>query len=128
MGKIDGGFSLWYDGYGFRYLPQPDSPGPEAPGPYAFRNPDRVARILSEAGFIAIGIVSDERVLQFEPDVESTVLQLIQYGGPMATAIAEAPEEVRERIKADLADMARPYQTSEGVMIDGAVWVVSAES
>jgi len=46
----------------------------------------------------------------------------------MAAAIAEAPEDVRERIKADLGEVIRDYQTPEGVRIDGAAWIVTAES
>jgi ubiquinone/menaquinone biosynthesis C-methylase UbiE len=108
------------------YLPAPAPVAPEAPGAHAFSDPQRVNRILSEAGFTSIEITPVEHALQFEPDIAGTAAQLIQYG-PMATAIAEAPENIRERIKTDLGEAIQGYQTSDGVRIDGAVWIVSAE-
>jgi ubiquinone/menaquinone biosynthesis C-methylase UbiE len=109
-----------------QYLPPPAPLGPEDPSPYAFRDPNRVNRILSEAGFDGIEIASVERKLIFEPDVTGTVEQLMQYG-MMASAIAQASEDIRERIKADLGEAIQGYQTSDGVMIDGAAWMVTAE-
>jgi SAM-dependent methyltransferase len=109
-----------------QYLTAPDPVDPEAPGPHAFSDPNRVNRILSAAGFASIEITSIEHALQFEPDIAGTVAQLIQYG-PMATAIGEAPEDICNRIKADLGKAIQGYQTSDGVRIDGAVWIASAE-
>jgi len=109
-----------------QYLPKPEPVGPEDPSAYAFREPDRVNRILSEAGFSGIEITSVEKKLAFELDVAGTVEQLIQYG-TMAPVISQATEDIRERIKADLSEAIQGYQTSDGVMIDGAAWMVTAE-
>jgi SAM-dependent methyltransferase len=38
-------------GAALQILPPPPLPGPEAPGPFAFADPDRVRRILTGAGF-----------------------------------------------------------------------------
>jgi SAM-dependent methyltransferase len=108
------------------YLPPPSPPRPDAPGPYAFRDRNRVNRILSEAGFTGIESTSVARKLTFAPDITGTVEQLIQYG-MLAPAIAQASEDIRERIKVDLGEAIQGYQTSDGVMIDGAAWMVTAE-
>ena len=86
----------------------------------------RVNRILSEAGYTGIEITSVERKLTFAPDITGTVEQVIQYG-MLAPAIAQASEDIREQIKADLGEAMQGYQTSDGVMIDGAAWMVTAE-
>ena len=77
-----------------------------------------ITLFLSQGDFCATAI--------FEPDVTGTVEQLMQYG-MMASAIAQASEDIRERIKADLCEAIQGYQTSDGVMIDGAAWMVIAE-
>ena len=48
-----------------QYLPPPSPPEPDAPGPYALRERNRVNRILSEAGFTRVEITSVERKLTF---------------------------------------------------------------
>lgn len=107
-----------------RYLPKP--PGAEDLGGLSFRDPARVKRMLSEAGFARIEITLVERAMTFEPDIAGTVAQLMQYGA-MAPAIAQASEDIRASIKADLGEAIRDYQTPGGVMIDGAAWIVTAQ-
>lgn len=109
-----------------KYLPPPPPPEPDAPGPYAFRDRNRVNLILSEAGFAEIEIISVEKKLAFEPDIAGTVEQLTQYGR-LSAAIAQASEDIREQIKADLSEAIQGYQTSDGVMIEGAAWMLTAE-
>lgn len=108
-----------------QYLPRPAAPGPTDPGPYSFQDSKRINLILTEAGFSDIEIVSVEKGLTCGPDMKSTVAQLIQVGA-MAAAIEEAPEELRNRIKSDLGEAFQGYQTSSGVIIDSAAWIVSA--
>ena len=94
-----------------RYLPKP--PGAEDLGGLSFRDPARVKRMLSEAGFARIDITLVERAMTFEPDIAGTVAQLMQYGA-MAPAIAQASEDIRASIKADLGEAIRDYQTPRG--------------
>ncbi len=106
---------------------RPAPPGPDDPGPFAFRDPDRVTAILAGAGFENIEIAPKHLALQFEADVEGSVAKLLQIG-PMAQLVAEAPEEVRHRIQANLAEAIAGYQTDDGVRIDSASWIVSADN
>ena len=106
---------------------RPDPPAPDDPGPFAFCDPDRVEAILSDAGFANVEIISNRLALQFEVDVEGTASKLLQLG-PMARPIAEAPEEVRIRIRDNVAAAIQDYQTDEGVKIDSASWIVSADN
>ena len=110
-----------------QYLERPEPPAPNDPGPFAFRDPERVTAILSGAGFTGIEMTPNHQALAFEPDIAGTVNKLIQLG-PMAQPIAQAPEDVQARIKTDLAAAIEAYITVDGVKIDSATWIVSAEN
>jgi len=110
-----------------QYLERPEPPGPEAPGPFAFREPDRVNAILSDAGFANIEITPNDLALEFEADIDGTVSKLIQLG-PMAQPIAKAADDIRERIRADLTAAIQNYLTDDGVRIDSATWIVTADN
>src|SRR3546814_4732437 len=46
-------------------VPPPPSPDPEAPGPFSFGDRDRVARILTAAGFADVAIAPFDHELPF---------------------------------------------------------------
>jgi hypothetical protein len=46
--------------------------------------------------------------------------------GPLARALAGAGEDVREAAEAAVAEAMRRYDGPEGVVLPGAVWLVSA--
>ena len=108
-----------------QYVERPEPPGPDAPGPFAFRDPARIESILAGAGFTDIGITGNQLALEFEADIAGTVSKLLQLG-PMAQPVAQASNDTQERIAQDLADAIARYQGSDGVRIDSASWIVSA--
>ncbi|MDH3737567.1 MAG: methyltransferase domain-containing protein [Alphaproteobacteria bacterium] len=108
-----------------QYLDRLDPPGPDEPGPFAFRDPDRVRGILSDAGFTGIEMTPHDHALAVEADIESSVNKLIQLG-PMAQPIAQSTAEIQDQIKADLTASTQPYLTETGVKIDSASWIVRA--
>lgn len=110
-----------------QYIERPEPPAPDAPGPFAFREPDRVKAILSDAGFANIAITPHDMALEFEADIAGTVSKLIQLG-PMAQPIAQAPQDTQDRIRADLAAAIQDYHTDDGVKIDSANWIVTADN
>ena len=110
-----------------QYLERPDPPGPDDPGPFAFREPDRVNGILFDAGFTGIEITPNRLALEFGADIESAASKLTQLG-PMAQPIAQATEDIQARIRADLAAAIEDYLTDDGLKIDSATWIVSAEN
>lgn len=110
-----------------QYLERPEPPGPDAPGPFAFRDPDRVNAILSDAGFTNIETVPNDLALEFEADIAGTVSKLIQLG-PMAQPIDQAADDIRDQIRSDLATAIHEYLTDDGVRIDSATWIVSADN
>lgn len=109
-------------------LPQlPPPPDPEAPGPFAFGDADRVRRILGEAGFSKVELKAHETSLlvggsaSFDESIDF-VLRM----GPTARLLADASPDLQARIHDAVSGALEPFQTESGVSMDGAIWLVSA--
>lgn len=113
-----------------QHLERAAPPDPSAPGPFAFADKERVHDLLEQAGFnnvvheaypcsIAVGRgLAREELLDF----------LVQMG-PAGAAMREAEPEVQKRIQASVAEAVAPYlRDREGMVMDAAVWFVSAEN
>jgi SAM-dependent methyltransferase len=95
------------------------------PGPFALADPDRVRRILLDAGY------GDVSVEPFDcriggGDVEAT-LQLAVRVGPLGAALRENPElrpVVTDRVRAVIAG----WDTPQGVLMPAAAWIARASS
>lgn len=106
-------------------LPPSSPPEPDAPGPFAFADPERVRGILTSAGFVDLAITPyDEKV--GSGDLE-TALALALRIGPLGAALRENPdlrEAAAPRVRAALA----AHDGPEGPKLDAAVWIVTARS
>lgn len=111
-----------------RYVAAPPPNDPEAPGPMAFADPDRVRRILSTAGFEEIDLQERESQIPFEADARSTARQLVHIGGAAARLLATATDDIKARVEEDLSQAIAGYQTNRGVRIAGTTWIVTATS
>jgi len=113
--------------------PSPAPPDPEAPGPFSFGDRDRIARILTTAGFAEIAITPFDHVIPFgmgatrEAAIDDA-LEMAFEVGPLSRALADQPDEIRARAADAVraAFSARPGEQS--VMIDGAAWIVTARN
>ncbi len=108
-----------------KYVTAPPSRGPEAPGPLSFADPDRVRRILSGAGFGDINMEALETMIRVGPDAPGSVQKLME-SGQAGRLIGPASEAVKARIADDIVEALADYQTDDGVMMGGAVWIVTA--
>jgi SAM-dependent methyltransferase len=106
-------------------VPPPSPPEPDAPGPFAFANPDRVRGILANAGFVDVEITPhDEKVGSGDL---ATALALALRIGPLGAILRENPglrDSVLPRVRAALA----AHDGPEGPKLDAAVWIVTARS
>jgi SAM-dependent methyltransferase len=106
-------------------LPPPSPPEPGAPGPFAFADPDRVRRILANAGFTAVELTPhDEKV--GSGALETSVALALRIG-PLGAALRENPalrDVVAPRVRAALAEHDGP----DGPKLNAAVWIVTARS
>jgi ubiquinone/menaquinone biosynthesis C-methylase UbiE len=108
-----------------RYVSEPTASEPGAPGPTSFANPDRVRRILSDAGYKDIELQSLDIKLRFERDAKSTAQTLTRVGSTWRL-IRDASEGIKDKVEQELVEALRPLETDEGVKLGSACWLVSA--
>jgi SAM-dependent methyltransferase len=108
-------------------LPPPPAPG--SPGPFAFADALRVTGILEDAGFVDVAHepVVCRLSLGGGGGVDDAVRFMLQIG-PVAAALREAPEGRREAVASAVADVLRAHETDEGIVMDGAFWIVTARN
>ncbi len=105
-------------------IPLPASP--DAPGPFAFADAERVRGILSRAGFtdLVFEEVNDTLSVGGGADLEQTVDFLLQMG-PAGAALREAGPDARPRVAAAVREALVAYQTPAGVRMQAAAWIVT---
>lgn len=116
-----------------RDIVQPAPADPNAPGPFAFGDRQRLADILAAAGFTAIDIVPfDTRISYGRGDTRDAAiddaLDMAFQVGPLSRALVDQPDDIRERaaVAVRAAFAKQPGETS--VQIDGAAWIVTARN
>ena len=110
-----------------REIPFPPPSGPQAPGPFAFADPDRVRRILTDGGFTKITIDAHEQVLSIggRSGVDAAVEFLVQMG-PTGGALRQAGPAAEPRVRAAVKEAIAPFHGADGVKMASATWLVLA--
>ena len=110
-----------------KHAPRPPRPGPEDPGPFSFAEPERVTRILTQAGF------AEPRFTKFDFDMDLALGQGLEAAvesaatiGPASAALADQPDEIRTAAYEELRKELAPYEKDRRVPLAAAVWIVSA--
>jgi SAM-dependent methyltransferase len=98
---------------------------PEAPGPFAFSDPERVRRILGSAGFSAITIEPFDTKVG-GADLGHTVVLNLRIG-PLGAALRQNPE-LKDKVIDAVRAAISAYVTPDGVFMPAAVWIVSART
>jgi SAM-dependent methyltransferase len=105
------------------HLPPQPAHDPDAPGPFAFANPDRVRDILKSAGFGEIVITAhDEQVGSGDLDAMLAVCSRV---GALGKILRENPEHRSAALPAVRSALAA-YDGPDGVKLTAATWVVTA--
>ncbi|MGE0597467.1 MAG: class I SAM-dependent methyltransferase [Hyphomonadaceae bacterium] len=104
------------------------APDPNAPGPFAFAEADKVRRLLGEAGWrdVALTRWDGDILVGGGGSLEESAEFLLRIG-PCARAIADQgldAEEARRRVMEHLA----PRASAQGVALAAACWVVEARA
>ena len=113
-------------------VPIPDS-DPNTPGPYAFGDRARLEGILAEAGFTDIAIQPFDAPLIYgvgasrEAALEDALDYMTQIG-PVPRLLADKPADMREKAMAAVRTALESRLGDEGVVIDGAAWVVTGRN
>ena len=109
------------------HLPPMPRPGPEDPGQYSFGDRARVERILKEAGFGAPTFEALDQPIWMGADVAEVVGNAGRFG-PLARAFAEAAPDQVEKAKAAITAALAPHESTNGVVLPGACWLVRAST
>jgi SAM-dependent methyltransferase len=99
---------------------------PEAPGQFSFANPDRVRRILTDAGFVNIELVAKDPPMN-APSLEAAVARSLEMG-PAARAMTDATPAQREAAVEGLRAAFVEHVGPDGVALPAAVWIVTARA
>jgi SAM-dependent methyltransferase len=111
-----------------QHLTLPPPPAPDAPGPFAFADPERVRGILARAGFdrIALEDVRMPLMLGGGGALDEAVRILTEGIGPVSGALREADPALRPAVAAAVRAAIAPFHTPEGVRMGSAAWIVTA--
>ena len=107
------------------HLPPQPAHDPDAPGPFAFANPDRVRRILKAAGFEEIEITAHDELVG-SGDLE-TMLAICSRVGTLGKILRENPELRTAALPAVRSALAA-HDGPDGVKLNAATWVVTARA
>jgi len=108
----------------FSVLPRPEKPDPDAPGPFSLADPEKVERILREAGFHDIALSPVDEMLNLGEF--SAALDFMTKMGPTAEPLKEAEPELRETAIAAMRAAMEPHVTAQGLIMPAATWLVEA--
>lgn len=107
------------------HLPPQPASDPDAPGPFAFADADRVRGILQRAGFGGIEIAArDEQVGSGDLD---TMLAVCSRVGALGEILREHPELRAATLPAVRSALAA-HDGPDGVRLTAATWVVTARA
>jgi SAM-dependent methyltransferase len=107
------------------HLPPQPAHDPDAPGPFAFADPDRVRGILKRAGFGEIEITArDEQVGSGDLD---TTLAVCSRIGPLDKILRENFERRAVTLPSVRSALAA-HDGPDGVRLKAATWVVTARA
>lgn len=102
-----------------------------APGPFAFSDPERLRRMLGEAGFERIELRPFEAPFyhgrgENRAAMVEDALQQVFRVGPIQRLLASRTDEVRERATLAIRAALESIATEQGIAVSGATWVVTA--
>jgi SAM-dependent methyltransferase len=110
-----------------QHVALPPPAGPDAPGPFAFADRERVTGILKAAGFseIAFEAVEEPLTIGGTPDLDAAVDFLLTMG-PTQALLAQVDEVVRTKVVQAVRASVAPHHGPAGVRLPAAAWVVRA--
>jgi ubiquinone/menaquinone biosynthesis C-methylase UbiE len=105
-------------------LPQPSDP--EAPGPFAFADKERIKRILSRAGFCEI---ETDRVIEKVggATLDESARMLLELG-PLTSILDELEDKTRRAIFEDIRGALEDIKSAGPPILDAAAWLVTART
>ncbi|MDE1949283.1 MAG: methyltransferase domain-containing protein, partial [Burkholderiales bacterium] len=105
---------------------RPPKADPNAPGPFAFADPDRLRALLEEAGYASISIERCDAPVRIGADTRAAAENAARIG-PAAQFIRECRPEDRPALMAAIEQALAPLAAADGsISLAGSSWIVSA--
>lgn len=103
----------------------PEMPEPGAPGPFALADAGRIRDILASAGWSDVSVEEHKDAMLMGRDPEDVLSFMLSDEMGRRLVTGKDPEAVKAGIAATLEAL-RPYATSDGVVLGGSTWLVTA--
>lgn len=111
------------------HLPPQPPADPEAPGPFAFADPDRVRRVLEGAGFSDIVLKRHDSPMRLAgPGETAQAANFATKIGPVSRAMTTAEPAAVVAAKAAIRDDLAEREGPDGIVLAGGIWLVSARA
>lgn len=107
------------------HLPPRRAPEPDAPGPDSLADPDRIRRVLTDAGFTDVTPVPADAPQVWGRDAEDAAEFLCGWG-PVRFDLDQVNEDVAARARAGLTTALRSFEQDGAVRLRGAGWLTTA--
>jgi SAM-dependent methyltransferase len=104
-------------------LPAPADPA--APGPFRYADSASAKRALTDAGFSDV-VAEPVDSWVGTIDLEDALILALRFG-PLGAALRQTPS-LTEKVRPFAREALERYQTSEGIRIPAAVWIVTARA
>ncbi|MBT2448616.1 methyltransferase domain-containing protein [Streptomyces sp. ISL-43] len=99
------------------------TPAPDAPGPFALADPERVRTVLGAAGFTDIRLEPHSEAMWFGEDADDAERFTL---GLLGWMVDELDEEGRRRAVGNLRATLTDHDTDTGVLYASATWTIRA--
>jgi SAM-dependent methyltransferase len=96
---------------------------PNTPGPYGLADFERTRGILTDAGWSEVEVRQFDATCTMPAEALMTFLTRI---GPLREALAEADDELREKVLEAVRTAAEPYLDGDRASFEAALWIVDA--
>jgi SAM-dependent methyltransferase len=109
------------------HLPPIERPAPNAPGPFAFADGDRLAGILTQAGFADVAIDPLDRTI----DTGATLDEAVTFAsevGPVSRVLGEAAPEQRHKAVAAIRETLTRLAEGAAPRLAAACWIATARN
>ena len=95
------------------------------PGPMAFKDQDRIDKILNESGFTNISIKDYKSMLVVGPTPQIAANNLINIG-PLSRLIQNSDDQIKALVQTELEQQLMHHVTPKGVELKSNVWIITA--
>ena len=110
-----------------RILPVPFGADPDAPGPFSLANPDKVRDLLTGAGFSSVELAPNEAKVPMGASVDDAAAFLLRLLPPTA-GLSESDPPLAQKALEAIRGALQPFDGPDGVLIDSATWIVTAQA